>query len=85
MKIEAFDDGTRLMAKGMPKPAKPLTEAQQIRASANPYKQSVARCAYRNLIDSDDHLSDKKVFHFEDGSFLTFEVSYAAVEDGSDR
>jgi hypothetical protein len=81
MKIESFDDGTRLMAKGVSKVG-PLTVAQQIRKLSNPYLAAVARCAYRRICDSEDHLADKKIFHFADGSFLTFEVSYTAVEDG---
>ena len=83
MKIEPFDDGTRLMAKAACK-IKSMTEAQQIRASANPYQQAVAKCAYRQPIDSSDHLHDRKIFHFEDGSFLTFEVVYTAIEDGKE-
>lgn len=83
MKIEPFDDGTRLMAKAACK-IKPMTEAQQIRASANPYQQAVAKCEYRNVRDSEDHLHDRKIFHFEDGSFLTFEVAYTAIEDGKE-
>lgn len=54
----------------------PVNEAQRIRAMANPYLSAVARCAYRNVVDSEDHLHDKKVFHFEDGSILTFKVAY---------
>lgn len=83
MKIEPFDDGTRLMAKAACK-IKPMNEAQQIRASANPYNQSVARCVYRDKLDSENHLHDRKIFHFEDGSFLTFEVAYTAIEDGKE-
>lgn len=81
MKIEAFDDGTRLMAKGACKVG-PMTEAQQIRKMDNPYLRAVARNVRRQIVDSGDHLHDKKIFHFEDGSFLAFEVSYTAVEDG---
>ncbi len=83
MNIEPFDDGTRLMAKAMPKQAAaPQTEKQRILATSNPYLAAVARCVYRTKADSEDHLHDKKIFHFEDGSLLTFEVSYTAVEDG---
>lgn len=84
MNIEPFDDGTRLMAKALPKNAAPFqTEKHRILAMPNPYLAAVARCVYRTKVDSEDHLHDKKIFHFEDGSFLTFEVSYMAVEDGS--
>jgi hypothetical protein len=85
MRIEPFDDGTRLMARAAKKtqqPAEPITEAQRVRAMPNPYLAAVARQIRRELIGSKDHLHDKKIFHFEDGSFLTFEVSYMAVEDG---
>lgn len=78
MKIESFDDGTKLMDR-----AKHRTEAEKIRASENPYRQAVAKCAYRQPLDSGDHLHDRKIFHFEDGSSLTFEVTYIAVEDGA--
>lgn len=54
----------------------PATEAQRIRAMANPYLSAVARCAYRRVIDSENHLNDKKVFFFEDGSSLAFKVAY---------
>ncbi len=83
MNIEPFDDGTRLMAKAAPKKvATPENEKLRILAAPNPYLAAVARCIYRTKVDSEDHLNDKKIFHFEDGSFLTFEVSYMAVEDG---
>lgn len=81
MIIEPFDDGSRLMAKAQPR-AKSLTEAQRIRAMSNPYLSAVARNIHREIKDSIDHLRDKKIFHFEDGSFLTFEVSYMAIDDG---
>lgn len=77
MKIEAFDGEARLIAK-----AKHVTEAQRIRAMPNAYSMAIGRCVYRHPIDSGDHLCDKKIFHFEDGSYLVFEVSYAAAEDG---
>lgn len=64
------------------KPGIQLTDAQRIRAMANPYLASVARCVYRNIVDSEDHLHDRRVFHFGDGSFLAFEVAYTAAENG---
>lgn len=81
MKIEPFDDGSRLMARAAPKVA-PQTRAQQIRTSSNPYLNAVAKNVLRDKIGSEDHLHDKKIFYFDDGSFLTFEVSYMAIEDG---
>lgn len=82
MRIEPFDDGSKLMAKATNKPVAKPTQAQRVRALPNPYLAAVARCVYRQPLDSECHLSDKKIFHFEDGSFLTFEVTYTAVEDG---
>lgn len=64
------------------KPGIRRTEAQQIRSMPNAYMTAVARCAYRRPLDSGDHLCDKKVFYFEDGSSLTFQVTYTAIEDG---
>lgn len=61
------------------------TIAQQIRKAANPYLDAVARNVYRGCKASEGHLSDKKIFYFEDGSFLTFQVSYMAVDDGIER
>ena len=60
----------------------PLTIAQSIRRSTDPYRASITSFSRREILRSDDGQSDKKVFHFEDGSFLTFEVSYTPVEDG---
>lgn len=62
-----------------------LTEAQSVRRSSNPYLAAVASHVYRTGVDSEGHLNDKKIFYFEDGSFVTFEVAYAAVEDGLGR
>lgn len=62
-----------------------VTKAQTIRQSANPYLGAVAQNVYREVKGSEDHLADKKVFYFDDGSFLTFEVAYLAVEDGIEQ
>lgn len=51
-----------------------FTIAQEVRQKPNPYLAAVARAAYREVRQSEEHLHDKKIFHFEDGSFLTFEV-----------
>ena len=59
-----------------------LTIAQSIRRSSDPYRASITSFIRREVIRSDDGHHDKKIFHFEDGSFLTFEVTYTAVEDG---
>lgn len=60
----------------------PRTIAQSIRRSNDPYRASVTSFIRREVIRSDGCHHDKKIFHFEDGSFLTFEVTYTAVEDG---
>lgn len=88
MKIDSFDDGTRLMAKGASKPdrrkSKPtatghqLTIAQSIRRSSDPHRAAITSFSRRDC----PHGQNKHIYYFEDGSFLTFEVSYAAVEDG---
>jgi hypothetical protein len=91
MKIESFDDGSKLMAKAV-KPAlrpdrrasKPtavapqLTIAQSIRRSSDPHRAAITSFSRRDC----PHGQNKHTYYFEDGSFLTFEVSYMAVEDG---
>lgn len=62
---------------------KPRNIAQSIRRSSAPYQAAITSFIRREIIRSDDGQSDKKIFHFEDGSFLTFMVSYAAIDDGS--
>lgn len=80
MKIEAFDGEARLFAKAAHK-----TEAQKARESANPYLTAIKTQVLREVQTSADHLTDRKIFYFADKSFLVFEVSYAAVEDGIDQ
>lgn len=63
---------------------KELTIAQSIRRSSNPYLAAVTANVLREVKNSEGHLHDKKVFYFEDKSFLVFEVAYTAVEDGTD-
>lgn len=58
------------------------TRAQKARTSENPYLSAVASCIRREVLPSENHLNDRKVFHFDDGSFLAFSVSYSAIEDG---
>ena len=60
----------------------PRTIAQSIRISSDPYRAAITSFSRREVIRSDDGQSDKKIFHFEDDSFLAFLVSYAAIEDG---
>lgn len=79
MTFEPFDDGTRLMEKGRCKVGA-LTIADQIKNMPNPYLKAIACQIRRQIIDSSDHLTDKKVFYFSDGSALAFGVSYHVVE-----
>lgn len=60
-------------------PAPHLNIAQCIRRSSDPYHAAVTSFTRREV----PHGSKHHVYYFEDGSFLTFEVSYMAVEDGS--
>lgn len=55
-----------------------LTIAQCIRRSRDPYRASVASFNRRQITEK------HKTFYFEDGSYLAFEISYAAVDDGMD-
>lgn len=80
MNNDKFSDGRRLMVQ--PRTVKARTIAQSIRCSSDPYRASITSFIRREVIRTDDGQNDKKIFHFEDGSFLTFEVSYTAVEDG---
>lgn len=60
-------------------PAPHLTIAQSIRRSSDPHRAAVTSFSRRDV----PHNSRHHTYYFEDGSFLTFEVSYMAVEDGS--
>lgn len=59
-------------------PVQNLTIAQCIRRSSDPYRASVASFTRREV--NDKH----KRFYFEDRSFLVFEVSYTAIDEGSE-
>ena len=60
-------------------PSSHLSIAQSIRRSSDPHQAAVASFSRRDV----PHNSRHHTYYFEDGSFLTFEVSYMAVEDGS--
>lgn len=79
-----FSDGTRDRRQPISVQSDPkhLTIAQSIRRSMDPYRAAIASFSRRDVIRRDDDACEKKIFYFEDGSFLTFEVSYTAVEDG---
>lgn len=53
------------------------TIAEQCRASADPMSEAVRCQPYKGQPDP-----FRKIFHFEDGSYLSFRVSYEAVETG---
>lgn len=48
--------------------------ADQVKASEDPFRAAVAKMAYR------DNETYRIVFHFEDGSTLTFKKTYS-IED----
>ena len=60
-------------------PSPHLSIAQSIRRSSDPHQAAVTSFSRRDC----PHNSRHHTYYFEDGSFLTFEVSYMAVEDGS--
>lgn len=51
-----------------------ITIADQVREAEDPFRTAVARMAYR------DNETYRVVFHFEDGSILTFKKTYS-LED----
>lgn len=54
-----------------------LTIAQSIRRSSDPHHAAITSFTRREIPHN-----GLRIYYFEDGSFLTFEVSYTAVEDG---
>lgn len=79
MNPEVFGDGTRDRRQTSTKVKAPnLTIAQSIRRSSDPHRAAITSFTRRDV----PHGQNKQVFYFEDGSFLTFEISYMAVEDG---
>lgn len=55
-----------------------LTIAQSIRRSSDPHHAAVTSFTRRDVPPG----QNKHTYYFEDGSFLTFEVTYTAIEDG---
>lgn len=80
MNTEKFSDGKRPDRRESVATAKPphRTIAQSIRWSSDPHHAAVTSFTRRDC----PHGQNKHTYYFEDGSFLTFEVSYMAVEDG---
>lgn len=60
-------------------PAPHLNIAQSIRRSSDPHQAAIASFSRREC----PHNANYHAYYFEDGSYLTFEVSYLPVEDGS--
>jgi len=81
MNTEKFSDGTRTDRRqvAVQLAGGHLTIAQSIRRSSNPHHAAITSFTRRDC----PHGQNKHFYYFEDGSFLTFEVSYMAVEDGS--
>lgn len=84
MTNKPFSDGSRDRRQSASEKSDPkhLTIAQSIRRSSDPYRAVMASFSRRTEIRRGDDACEKQIFYFEDGSFLTFEVSYLAVEDG---
>lgn len=79
MNTDAFSDGTRDRRTNTSSAVTPhLTIAQSIRRSSDPHRAAITSFTRRDV----PHGQNKQIFYFEDGSFLTFEVTYTAVEDG---
>lgn len=57
------------------------TIAESIAASSNPHQASVASFSRQELIRHES----KKIYHFEDDSFLEFRVSYSVIGAGKSK
>jgi hypothetical protein len=55
-----------------------LTIAQSIRRSTDPHRAAITAFSRQEILRG----QNIHVYHFEDESFLSFAVTYAAVEDG---
>lgn len=77
---EKFSDGTRTDRRQVSNELQDghLTIAQSIRRSSDPHRAAITSFTRREC----PHGQNKHTYFFEDGSFLAFEVSYMAVEDG---
>lgn len=54
-----------------------VTIAQQCLESESPYDNAVLYSVYRGMPNP-----SLKVFHFEDGSYLSFAITYTAIDAG---
>lgn len=75
MNNDKFSDGRRLMVQ--PSTTQPTTIAQQALESRDAYEFAVMYAAYKGMPSP-----MIKVFHFEDGSYLSFNVTYTPAEAG---
>jgi len=57
-----------------------LTIAQSIRRSTDPHRAAITSFSRQEILRG----QNKHTYYFEDGSFLTFEVTFTAVEDGAE-
>lgn len=55
-----------------------LTIAQSIRRSTDPHRAAITAFSRQEILRG----QNIHVYHFEDESFLSFAVTYSAVEDG---
>lgn len=56
----------------------PMTIAQSIRRSSDPHHAAVTSFSRQEVLRG----QGRHVYYFEDGSFLMFEVTYTAIDDG---
>lgn len=54
-----------------------VTMAEQCLIREDPYEEAVKFAAYKGMPNA-----FRKVFHFEDGSYLAFEIAYKPAEAG---
>lgn len=79
MNTEKFVEGTRDRRQAKSSAIKPyLTIAQSIRRSSDPHHAAITSFSRQEILRGEG----KHAYYFEDGSYLIFKVSYAAVEDG---
>jgi hypothetical protein len=79
MNTQIFTDGIRQPEETYILPlGKRRTIAQSIRCSRNPHLAASTSFSRQEILRDKNIL----IYHFEDESFLSFEVTYTAVEDG---
>lgn len=80
MSSERFNSASNDRRQSIPVKTDPghLTIAQSIRRSKDPHRAAITSFSRQEVLRG----QNKHVYYFEDRSFLTFEVTYTAVEDG---